>query len=148
MSRLHLDNAIAFRKDQRVLYFKDKDGWKPIQVITELVSDKEQNLDQLVMVHLMTLSSRSSSSSPPKKSQTGLVCVETGRFRPSTEKNVTMETTSSLTLVSVSNIYVHVHTCKHGKHHFSFSPKLTHLFIYNVYFIYFIMIMTKMILIT
>lgn len=32
MERLHLDNAIAFRKDQRALYFKDKDGWKPIQV--------------------------------------------------------------------------------------------------------------------
>ncbi|KAK2830212.1 hypothetical protein Q5P01_018143 [Channa striata] len=31
MSRLHLDNAIAFRKDQRMLYFKDKDGWKSIQ---------------------------------------------------------------------------------------------------------------------
>ncbi|XP_028317021.1 acetylcholinesterase collagenic tail peptide-like isoform X2 [Gouania willdenowi] len=31
MNRLKLDNAIAFRKDQRMLYFKDKDGWKPIQ---------------------------------------------------------------------------------------------------------------------
>lgn len=34
MERLHLDNSIAFRKDQRVLYFRDKDGWKPIQVTT------------------------------------------------------------------------------------------------------------------
>lgn len=34
MDRLRLDNAIAFRKDLRVLYFKDKDGWKPIQVTT------------------------------------------------------------------------------------------------------------------
>lgn len=33
MAGLHLDNAIAFRKDQRALYFKDKDGWKPIQVM-------------------------------------------------------------------------------------------------------------------
>lgn len=34
MEGLHLDNAVAFRKDQRALYFRDKDGWKPIQVIT------------------------------------------------------------------------------------------------------------------
>lgn len=34
MVRLHLDNTMAFRKDQRALYFKDKDGWKPIQVMT------------------------------------------------------------------------------------------------------------------
>ncbi|KAF0024686.1 hypothetical protein F2P81_023488 [Scophthalmus maximus] len=45
MSRLHLDNAIAFRKDQRMLYFKDKDGWKPIQPFqpfqsTEKVPDR------------------------------------------------------------------------------------------------------------
>lgn len=33
MDSLHQDNAIAFRKDQRILYFKDKDGWKPIQVM-------------------------------------------------------------------------------------------------------------------
>lgn len=32
MDHLHLNNAIAFRKDQRALYFRDKDGWKPIQV--------------------------------------------------------------------------------------------------------------------
>ena len=32
LDRLHTDNAIAFRKDQRSLYFKDTDGWKPIQV--------------------------------------------------------------------------------------------------------------------
>lgn len=35
MGRLQLDNAIAFRKDQRMLYFKDKDGWKPIQVMSK-----------------------------------------------------------------------------------------------------------------
>lgn len=29
---LHEDNALAFRKDQRSLYFKDKNGWEPIQV--------------------------------------------------------------------------------------------------------------------
>ncbi len=34
MDRLQLDNAVAFRKDQRALYFRDKDGWKPIQVMT------------------------------------------------------------------------------------------------------------------
>ncbi|KAJ7991917.1 hypothetical protein DPEC_G00288840 [Dallia pectoralis] len=28
---LHTHNAIAFRKDQRTLYFKDKDVWQPIQ---------------------------------------------------------------------------------------------------------------------
>uniref|UniRef100_A0A3Q1ESX9 Wu:fc38h03 n=1 Tax=Acanthochromis polyacanthus TaxID=80966 RepID=A0A3Q1ESX9_9TELE len=45
MNRLHLDNSIAFRKDQRMLYFKDKDGWKPIQPFqpfqsTEKVPDR------------------------------------------------------------------------------------------------------------
>eukprot|EP00064_Thunnus_orientalis_P011920 superscaffoldBa00001771_g11952 len=45
MARLHLDNAIAFRKDQRALYFRDKDGWKPIQPFqpfqsTEKVQDR------------------------------------------------------------------------------------------------------------
>ncbi|XP_045914988.1 acetylcholinesterase collagenic tail peptide [Micropterus dolomieu] len=45
MARIHLDNAIAFRKDQRGLYFKDKDGWKPIQPFqpfqsTEKVPDR------------------------------------------------------------------------------------------------------------
>lgn len=29
---LHEDNALAFRKDQRSLYFKDENGWEPIQV--------------------------------------------------------------------------------------------------------------------
>lgn len=33
MEGLHLDNAVAFRKDQRALYFRDKDGWKAIQVM-------------------------------------------------------------------------------------------------------------------
>lgn len=32
LDRLHTDNALAFRKDQRTLYFKDTDGWLPIQV--------------------------------------------------------------------------------------------------------------------
>lgn len=32
LERLHTDNALAFRKDQRSLYFKDVDGWLPIQV--------------------------------------------------------------------------------------------------------------------
>ncbi|XP_011479168.1 acetylcholinesterase collagenic tail peptide [Oryzias latipes] len=31
MNRLHQDNAIALRKDQGILYFKDKDGWNPLQ---------------------------------------------------------------------------------------------------------------------
>uniref|UniRef100_A0A3Q2FQF4 Wu:fc38h03 n=1 Tax=Cyprinodon variegatus TaxID=28743 RepID=A0A3Q2FQF4_CYPVA len=34
MGRLHVENAIVLRKDKRMLYFKDKDGWSPIQVIT------------------------------------------------------------------------------------------------------------------
>lgn len=37
LDRLHTDNALAFRKDQRTLYFKDTDGWLPIQVSTVLV---------------------------------------------------------------------------------------------------------------
>ncbi|KAI1902510.1 hypothetical protein AGOR_G00045500 [Albula goreensis] len=32
LDRLHTDNALAFRKDQRSLYFKDADGWQPIQL--------------------------------------------------------------------------------------------------------------------
>ncbi|XP_036947872.1 acetylcholinesterase collagenic tail peptide isoform X1 [Acanthopagrus latus] len=45
MEGLHLDNAVAFRKDQRALYFRDKDGWKPIQPFqpfqsTEKVPDR------------------------------------------------------------------------------------------------------------
>lgn len=36
MERLHADNALAFRKDQRSLYFKDLDGWFPIQVIRQI----------------------------------------------------------------------------------------------------------------
>ncbi|XP_068189464.1 acetylcholinesterase collagenic tail peptide [Antennarius striatus] len=45
MGRLHLDNALAFRKDQRALYFKDKEGWKPVQPFqpfqsTEKVPDR------------------------------------------------------------------------------------------------------------
>lgn len=32
MARITLDNAIALRRDQRMLYFKDKDGWSPLQV--------------------------------------------------------------------------------------------------------------------
>ncbi|KAM3596916.1 uncharacterized protein V6R79_022881 [Siganus canaliculatus] len=45
MNRLHLDNAIAFRKDQRALYFRDKDGWELIQPFqsfqsTEKVPDR------------------------------------------------------------------------------------------------------------
>ncbi|XP_016336332.1 acetylcholinesterase collagenic tail peptide [Sinocyclocheilus anshuiensis] len=33
LNRLQTDNALAFRKDQRSLYFKDIDGWMPIQLI-------------------------------------------------------------------------------------------------------------------
>ncbi|CAN9503847.1 unnamed protein product [Ophioblennius macclurei] len=45
MNRLKLDSSIAFRKDQRMLYFRDKDGWKPIQPFqpfqsTEKVPDR------------------------------------------------------------------------------------------------------------
>lgn len=32
LERLNTQNAIAFRKDQRSLYFKDSLGWLPIQV--------------------------------------------------------------------------------------------------------------------
>lgn len=32
MERVHLANALVFRKDQRGLYFRDKDGWMPVQV--------------------------------------------------------------------------------------------------------------------
>uniref|UniRef100_A0A3Q3VZS3 Uncharacterized protein n=1 Tax=Mola mola TaxID=94237 RepID=A0A3Q3VZS3_MOLML len=32
LERLHIHNALAFCKDQRSLYFKDTDGWLPIQL--------------------------------------------------------------------------------------------------------------------
>ncbi|KAJ8288094.1 hypothetical protein COCON_G00007530 [Conger conger] len=32
LDHLHTDNALAFRKDQRSLYFKDNSGWFPIQL--------------------------------------------------------------------------------------------------------------------
>lgn len=32
LNRLQADNALAFRKDQRSLYFRDNNGWMPIQV--------------------------------------------------------------------------------------------------------------------
>lgn len=47
MEHLHLDNTIAFRKDQRVLYFKDKDGWKPIQVDEPISVSCTYNTDLL-----------------------------------------------------------------------------------------------------
>ncbi|MEQ2240293.1 hypothetical protein ILYODFUR_013258 [Ilyodon furcidens] len=31
MGRLHVENAMVLRKDKRMLYYKDKDGWSPIQ---------------------------------------------------------------------------------------------------------------------
>lgn len=40
LDRLHTDNALAFRKDQRTLYFKDADGWLPIQVSSCLSNTK------------------------------------------------------------------------------------------------------------
>ncbi|XP_041823041.1 acetylcholinesterase collagenic tail peptide isoform X2 [Melanotaenia boesemani] len=45
MGRLHVDNAMAFRKDQRMLYFNDKGGWSPIQPFqsfqsTETIPDR------------------------------------------------------------------------------------------------------------
>uniref|UniRef100_A0A8C4TDP5 Collagen like tail subunit of asymmetric acetylcholinesterase n=1 Tax=Erpetoichthys calabaricus TaxID=27687 RepID=A0A8C4TDP5_ERPCA len=32
LDRLNTDNALAFRRDQRSLYFKDTEGWFPVQV--------------------------------------------------------------------------------------------------------------------
>lgn len=42
MERLHTDNALAFRKDQRSLYFKDLDGWFPIQVTGPIYLNSER----------------------------------------------------------------------------------------------------------
>lgn len=36
MERVHLVNALVFRKDLRGLYFRDKDGWMPVQVTTRV----------------------------------------------------------------------------------------------------------------
>ncbi|XP_061615761.1 acetylcholinesterase collagenic tail peptide [Phyllopteryx taeniolatus] len=41
LGRLHLDHAIAFRKDQKALYFRDKDGWKPIQPFQQFQSTEK-----------------------------------------------------------------------------------------------------------
>lgn len=51
MDRLRLDNTIAFRKDQRVLYFKDKDGWRPIQVMT--IQTNQLKVKSFLTVFLM-----------------------------------------------------------------------------------------------
>ncbi|XP_017275822.1 acetylcholinesterase collagenic tail peptide [Kryptolebias marmoratus] len=45
MSRINLENAVALRRDQRILYFKDKDSWSPLQPFqpfqsTEKVPDR------------------------------------------------------------------------------------------------------------
>lgn len=32
LDRLNTENALAFRRDQRSLYFKDTFGWLPVQV--------------------------------------------------------------------------------------------------------------------
>lgn len=32
LNRLNTENALAFRRDQRSLYFKDTFGWLPVQV--------------------------------------------------------------------------------------------------------------------
>uniref|UniRef100_A0A3Q3X6Y6 Uncharacterized protein n=1 Tax=Mola mola TaxID=94237 RepID=A0A3Q3X6Y6_MOLML len=48
MNRLHVDNAIAFRKDKRALYFRDKDGWKSIQPFQPFQST-EKVPDRVVM---------------------------------------------------------------------------------------------------
>uniref|UniRef100_A0A3Q2PJW0 Collagen like tail subunit of asymmetric acetylcholinesterase n=1 Tax=Fundulus heteroclitus TaxID=8078 RepID=A0A3Q2PJW0_FUNHE len=37
MDRLHVENAIVLRKDKRMLYYKDKEGWSPIQTVPERV---------------------------------------------------------------------------------------------------------------
>eukprot|EP00066_Takifugu_rubripes_P018161 XP_011607427.1 PREDICTED: acetylcholinesterase collagenic tail peptide-like [Takifugu rubripes] len=47
MERVHLVNAIVFRKDQRGLYFRDKDGWKPIQVTTGPFQSTEKVQDRI-----------------------------------------------------------------------------------------------------
>ncbi|XP_076006123.1 uncharacterized protein LOC143000621 [Genypterus blacodes] len=41
MAGLHIDYSIAFRKDQRVLFFRDKDGWKPIQPYQQFQSTEK-----------------------------------------------------------------------------------------------------------
>ncbi|XP_019735952.1 acetylcholinesterase collagenic tail peptide-like isoform X2 [Hippocampus comes] len=42
LGRLHLDQAIAFRKDQKALYFRDEDGWKPIQPFQQFQSTENR----------------------------------------------------------------------------------------------------------
>ncbi len=44
LNRLQTDNALAFRKDQRSLYFKDIGGWIPIQVPINNVILTKSNL--------------------------------------------------------------------------------------------------------
>lgn len=36
MERVHLVNALVLRKDLRGLYFRDKEGWMPVQVTTRV----------------------------------------------------------------------------------------------------------------
>uniref|UniRef100_A0A8C9QWL7 Collagen like tail subunit of asymmetric acetylcholinesterase n=1 Tax=Scleropages formosus TaxID=113540 RepID=A0A8C9QWL7_SCLFO len=45
LDHLHTDNAIAFRKDQRSLYFKDIGGWLPIQLTPFQSTENAPDLD-------------------------------------------------------------------------------------------------------
>lgn len=52
LEHLQTDNALAFRKDQRSLYFKDIDGWLPIQVSLHTA---KSNFVFFSFLHMVTL---------------------------------------------------------------------------------------------
>ncbi|XP_076865586.1 uncharacterized protein LOC143517222 [Brachyhypopomus gauderio] len=42
LEHLHSKNALAFRKDQRSLYFKDPDGWRPVHLLSFQSTERAQ----------------------------------------------------------------------------------------------------------
>lgn len=117
MERVHLVNALVFRKDLRGLYFRDKDGWMPVQVPTSLAFDKLLldlmwdsdwktivSICPVVIGSILLFSSPFSRSSPQRKSRIELVHAGMERCSPSTERSAMMETRSSQMPVSVREL--------------------------------------------
>lgn len=114
LERLHTDNALAFRKDQRSLYFKDIDGWLPIQVSLHAAKYYNCVLFQAVFSFLFKFfklckrlfHSSWRRSSPWKTHLTMKVTAVTGLCRFPLGRSVMTGTESSPTAASVSHASV------------------------------------------
>lgn len=103
MERLHAENALAFRKDQRSLYFKDLDGWFPIQVIRQIYLNFQHSPHKLFLKLCKSLSHSSwCHSSPWKMHRMTTVTAATGSCRFPQGRSVMTGTGSSQTAASVS----------------------------------------------